>query len=1027
MVIRKNFLTKVVSLFITIFFLSLLWSNVTNAMNVDCKALYNNKEIKKDFIGNYDKYIKCGYYNDFTFKATPTSDYVLTERFELTWTDRLMLLNSAGKTWIYKNLDKTKTYTIDLYDDKKEDNTVTDFWIKISDGNTQVLNIKASNTNTLPFFDLKNIIIVTLDNTTIKDLTMLYSSQSVWKPWSISVTWINATNWYQSDWTCKWTDCKRSYFYNWYLGSPDNWKIEKVILNIYYDFNHNWKPDNGDLVYTTSYTLPNPLDISEANVLFDSKYKSIDINTLTRLKFTDWLKLTRIKFINDLIDWTFIIKWIKKETLLPPQVAAAFGAGEFPNSCIDLWKMGIKTNWFYKIFPFLASASNVWLWNWTKWTTQSIWIKQDSNWIKLWADGTYAKDCSWYKFPDDGIHTYAGYIWDGFYWVKINNKKIKVYCDMTTDWGWWTLVSKIKDWSDKWYYNSNNWTSNTTINEAALTDIKKNEDYKNDIFNYDSQDQARFCMWSISNCLVEDINNTTLKDIFASNTEISSNNTRKDYLDWSWTNPQIFDNEPNCNKSWFNLNYKWFSIRYGISMNNENDCNSNDTYIWLWISNYWQNWGNTWWPNSSWFRQRNNSIKYQRQGWIWTREKPSKKYNWVEVYCDFTTPGGPYWFKAIDNWKTIRYTTDSNSCQKYWLALYTPTNWHMTYAKRNFIYNIMNNSWQSYSSSNYGAIGVYNKDHNSDSWHSGGWSANREMVSWNTALPSWWLSKLWNTVQWYLVQTDNIGEPNGDYYKNALLWTYYNSNNNFLKHINDEKNDYTYNYYICVDKSIAKQYDYTSEQAKSTTYKSCENIKKANPTYKNWYYWIKPDWVKDNHPVKVYCDMTTNWGGWTMVDVKTRDYWTRFYDKLNAMWIKYSSIMLEDIDHLTVFDQNDRNSSWNMDWIPFYTLQFINRAWKIYMVWQRNRDNSQWNSNPWRGWSNRTPDYFIPFNNVKIVKPSSWECLFWNTNMPWLCAEKVIILFWKTVKINNLTDLESYSGVDRGDNSMKAYFKIYVR
>ena len=301
------------------------------------------------------------------------------------------------------------------------------------------------------------------------------------------------------------------------------------------------------------------------------------------------------------------------------------------------------------------------------------------------------------------------------------------------------------------------------------------------------------------------------------------------------------------------------------------------------------------------------------------------------------------------------------------------------------------------------------------------------MVSWNQKLTNGWVSSLWNTVQWYWFQTNRISEPNGDYYKNALLKYFYDDNNGFISWINDGRNTYSTTNYVCTTKDIWLKYDYDSSAAKNTAYHSCKEIKDNNPLSKNWYYWIKPANSKDNHPVKVYCDMTTDWGGWTLIDVKTRNYWDNFYDILNDMWIKYSKIMLEDIDHLTLFDQDKNHSDWDMHDVPYYVLQFKDSRWKVYMVWQRYW-KSKWNSDPYRGCNNnKNPDYFIPFKNIKIVKPSTERCMFWNTNIPELCAEKVIIPFWKEVNIDYITDMESNDNACRGDNMMKAYFKIYVK
>lgn len=61
-------------------------------------------------------------------------------------------------------------------------------------------------------------------------------------------------------------------------------------------------------------------------------------------------------------------------------------------------------------------------------------------------------------------------------------------------------------------------------------------------------------------------------------------------------------------------------------------------------------------------------------------------------------------------------------------------------------------------------------------------------------------------------------------------------------------------------------------------YRSCNDIKIAWIWTRNWLYSIVPDWKKS---VKVYCDMTTAWWGWTLA---SRIYSDREYLTTNAVW-----------------------------------------------------------------------------------------------------------------------------------------------
>jgi len=169
---------------------------------------------------------------------------------------------------------------------------------------------------------------------------------------------------------------------------------------------------------------------------------------------------------------------------------------------------------------------------------------------------------------------------DGVYYIQSSSGVIQTYCDMTN--GGYMLVAKISSTpTDLWMYGGSYWTGTTPVNESGCQNLTNDNAVNRLYYEFTLQVGFRLCLGTINNALLEAKTGNNARAFFTGS-QSSSQNNRSQFLSWFSTGTgqptSVFDNQLNCNTVGFNVtNISQAGMRWGITMNNENDCTSNDS------------------------------------------------------------------------------------------------------------------------------------------------------------------------------------------------------------------------------------------------------------------------------------------------------------------------------------------------------------------------------------------------------------------------------------------------------------------
>ncbi len=499
---------------------------------------------------------------------------------------------------------------------------------------------------------------------------------------------------------------------------------------------------------------------------------------------------------------------------------------------------------------------------------------------------------------------------NGTYWINPGNAPtaFQVYCDMTTKWGGRTLVLKTDGSKTTFRYDSDYWyNKNNTLNESD-TNTGKTLEYKSQAFNLLPFDQMMLVMdtaGTVNRATFDFLWTKSSADLFWGPSITTSlwRGSWKSLVPWSSL-------QTNCGREWTNLVTAFFNrVRLGIQWNNEADCWSNDSRLWIWMAGAW-GWSN---PNIT----SGNSARAAAGADNWDKDISSFAYLYVRNYiappawagnvatnyattCNALkaqysdTPSGEYRIKPNSDPAFLTYcdmTTDSggwslaawiNNGATIWDA-YNVDNWTYWFAST-FGYKISRFSGDV----NWEDLEYMFMVDNVQKWQIFKW-VNKEWTNSNNAANTAFDTSFTQRTVW----TSTWNTCNASLYHNNAAWNWsisdnswwnwcagYNLWNWLIIHWNTPTEIAYYIYWLWTragTNSWSNFKIYVRERLKTTNdwltlakaWQSCASIIYDFPSSVNGTYYIKPTGVAT--AFQTYCDMT-NWGR-TLVG-RGRWWWT---------------------------------------------------------------------------------------------------------------------------------------------------------
>jgi len=203
--------------------------------------------------------------------------------------------------------------------------------------------------------------------------------------------------------------------------------------------------------------------------------------------------------------------------------------------------------------------------------------------------------------------------------------------------------------------------------------------------------------------------------------------------------------------------------------------------------------------------------------------------------------------------------------------------------------------------------------------------------------------------------------------------------------------DWLYNLYPLNCKDLIDKKDIFS------IYDSITYAWSSDSKYTDGMYWLDVDWTWATAPLKLYCDMNTDKGGWTRLanasyNTKVSDY------NINNLWIPHTQVYIKDMGSYSDY-HTPINPYMNWQWFHMFYNCIKLSDWYRYLhpSWTNTLTTNpyQFKKLPdwsWKTWGEPSQCYFLYSNYPKrcfknwIINLPAWLKFVWYTDgesSPW--------------------------------------------